>query len=71
MSKRVYIKPKQGLVVRDPATFKRLPEEGGWVTWNSYWTRRLNDKDVVEAKPPAKPAKAKPARADTAASEEK
>ena len=66
MSKRVYIKPKPGLVVRDPVTFKRLPEDGGWVTWNSYWTRRLNDKDVAEAKPPAKPA-----RAGTAASEEK
>ena len=66
MSKRVYIKPKQGLVVRDPATFKRLPEEGDWVTLNSYWTRRLGDQDVVKANPPAKPA-----RASNAASEEK
>ena len=66
MSKRVHIKPKQGLVVRDPATFKRLPEEGGWVTLNSYWTRRLSDQDVVKANPPKKTA-----RASTAASEEK
>jgi len=66
MSKRRFIKPAQGRVVRDPVTFQRLPDEGDFVVWNGYWQRRLNDDDVIEAAPPKKA----PARRATSSDEE-
>ncbi|MEO7691288.1 MAG: DUF2635 domain-containing protein [Sphingomonas sp.] len=46
MEDRRFIKPKEGLTVRDPETNRRLPEHGKGIAWNSFWQRRLDDSDV-------------------------
>jgi hypothetical protein len=58
---RIYIKPAPGVKVRDPehAQMAHLPDEGKWVNANTYWTRRLMDGDVIEAKPPRAAAESK------------
>jgi hypothetical protein len=46
--KRVKIKPSvAGLVVRDPKTGDRLPDEGKKVSLTSYWRRRIKDGSVI------------------------
>lgn len=50
------MKPKLGLVVRDPHSKQPLPESGREVQPTSYWLRRLADGDVVEVAPPVAPA---------------
>lgn len=56
----MYVKPASGLVIRDPQAKDFLPFEGREVTDpDFYWTRLLNDGDVVLATPPA--AQAAPA----------
>lgn len=49
------VKPRQGLLVRDPDTKHPLPPEGAEVPDTSHWRRRLADGDVVrvEAEPAA------------------
>jgi hypothetical protein len=49
----MYLKPAPGLVIRDPDLMDFLPEEGREVPETDYWHRRVNDKDVVLATPPA------------------
>ncbi len=44
---KIKIKPNNGLIVRDPLTGKPLVAEGEEKPRNSYWLRRLRDKDVV------------------------
>lgn len=58
-TEKIYVVPKPGLRVVDPATGQALPPEGGHKPRDTYWMRRLNDGDVTEATPPAeaKPAK--------------
>jgi hypothetical protein len=51
---KVFIKPKEGIKVRDPHTKQYLPEEGAFVELSSYWKRRLKDGDVIEEKLPKK-----------------
>lgn len=64
---KIYLKPTSDQVkVKDPLTRKPLDKDGEFKPNNSYWQRRLRDKDVVQATPPAgaqKPAAntAKPA----------
>ena len=41
------VKPKLGLLVRDPHTRQPLPSEGAEVQLTSWWARRLADGDVV------------------------
>ena len=41
------VKPKQGLLVRDPDTKQPLPPEGAEVQDTQHWRRRLADGDVV------------------------
>lgn len=56
-----YIKPGEGLVVRQPHNGRPLPAEGAEVEWNRYWMRRMADGSVVKATPPKQPkAKATP-----------
>lgn len=44
----MFVKPSSpGLVVRDPVTMERLPDNGRDVPNNSYWQRRIIDGDVV------------------------
>lgn len=45
-STRRFIKPKDGLTVRDPENQRALPPHGKGVAWNSFWQRRLDDQDV-------------------------
>lgn len=47
----MFLKPKPGLVVRDPVTKFPLPAEGREVQPTSYWMRRVaaGDVELVEA----------------------
>ncbi len=51
MNNTIFVKPNKGLVVRDPATGEPLPETGAPVSNSGYWRRRLQDGDVIPAKP--------------------
>ena len=46
------LKPKQGLIVRDPSTLIPLPAEGASVEWTGragrYWRRRVRCGDCEE-----------------------
>lgn len=52
----MYVKPKSGLSIRDPDLMDLLPDEGRLVPDSGYWIRRLQDGDVIKARPPAAPA---------------
>lgn len=48
MSDTIRIKPRAGLIVRDPVTYRPLAVEGETKPrFNQYWQRRLRDGDVV------------------------
>jgi hypothetical protein len=46
----VFVKPKEGLLVRDPKTKTPVPIDGMLVELNgtngTYWRRRINDGDL-------------------------
>ena len=42
----MFVKPKDGLIVRDPLNFLPIPKEGKEVAENQYWRRRIEDGDV-------------------------
>lgn len=44
----MFVKPKAGLIVRDPITKRPLLPEGREVPADGYWLRRLRSGDVVE-----------------------
>jgi hypothetical protein len=55
MSDTIRIKPRAGLIVRDPVTFLPLAVEGEVrPRFDQYWQRRLRDGDVelVPEEPP-------------------
>lgn len=54
----MFVKPKDGLIVRDPATKRIIAAEGSEVPQSGYWMRRLRDGDVEITKPVAPSAKA-------------
>ena len=58
MSNRIFVRSREGLIVRDPDHgHDLLPPGGRFVALSDYWRRRLKDGDVVEtAAPAAKPA---------------
>ena len=41
-----FLIPKSGLIIRDPLSMTPLPEKGGLVDYNSFWRRRVKDKDA-------------------------
>ncbi len=43
----MFVKPKEGLKVRDPKRKNHLPASGGEVPETTYWFRRLAVGDVV------------------------
>lgn len=44
----IKIIPKDGLKVINPVTMKRVPKEGIVIKkMNTFWKRRLNDKDIT------------------------
>lgn len=51
--KSTFVKPSEGLKVRDPLTKKALPVAGASVILSTYWRRRLKDGSVVLVKPTA------------------
>lgn len=48
----MFVKPNNGLSVRDPVKGTLLPDEGAEVPDNVFWHRRLRDEDVVIAEQP-------------------
>lgn len=55
MSETIRIKPRAGLIVRDPETFQILATEGEVKRNSQYWQRRLRDGDVIEVKETEEP----------------
>lgn len=57
----MFVKPEEARRVIDPTTYRVLPPEGGEVSENTYWLRRVACGDVErvseEAAPQAKPGK--------------
>jgi hypothetical protein len=49
-ARMIHIKPKLGLIVRDPVTYRPLAVDGEDKPRDQYWMRRLRDGDVVLAK---------------------
>lgn len=49
---KTYLIPGTGLVIIDPLTKKRLPEEGALISMTTYWQRRINQGDVTIGTPP-------------------
>jgi hypothetical protein len=44
-----FLKPRPGLIVRNPLTKEPLPADGAEVVMSSYWRRRIQDGDAVKA----------------------
>lgn len=71
----VYLKPATIVVegatvlaiVRDPETLIPLAADGEWKALSPFWSRRLRDKDVIEAEPPAEAPPSKSSKAAAAA----
>ena len=56
---QVFVKPaRPGLVMFDPTSRVRLPDEGMLVPRDTYWRRRIRSGDAVVATPPSASAKA-------------
>ncbi|ENG7016036.1 DUF2635 domain-containing protein [Yersinia enterocolitica] len=45
----MFVKPTAGRAVRDPVKGTLLPESGSEVPDNTFWHRRIQDGDVVQA----------------------
>lgn len=44
----MFIKPKNGIIIRDPITKAPVPETGREVPESGYWMRRLRDGDIIK-----------------------
>lgn len=42
----IFVKPLRGLLIRDPATKRHVPEDGALVERSSYWIRRQNAGEI-------------------------
>lgn len=49
---RVWVRPLEGQIMRDPDTRAPLPAEGAEVELTTYWRRALVRGDVVRCEPP-------------------
>ena len=47
MRKIVFVKPLEGVRIRDPKTRDVLPENGKRVELNTYWSRRIKENSVI------------------------
>lgn len=45
---RIFLKPRPGLSIPDPATRQPIPAEGAWLEAGVYTRRRLDDGDVED-----------------------
>lgn len=59
MSKRIYVKPLEGLLVRNPKNKNPIPADGAWIDTNSFWNRRIRDGSLIITDPPEKEAQEK------------
>lgn len=50
----INVKPKKGLLVRDPETREPLKAAGEEKPRTTYWLRRIKDESVIEVKSIAK-----------------
>lgn len=54
-----FVKPREGLVVRNPSTLDIMPVEGMFVEWKGvqakYWRRRVKCGDCILSTPPSAP----------------
>lgn len=58
----IRVKPAPGLKVRHPVTKALLPDDGLEVDEReTFWVRRLLDRDVIHVEPAAPAAESKPA----------
>ena len=48
----MYVKPRDGIEIRDPDLLDLLPREGRQVPDSDYWVRRVIDGDAIECSPP-------------------
>lgn len=53
---RFTVRPRAGVLVRDPYTLRPLPAEGAEVEQSPYWLRRIDDGDVEQVEHVAPPA---------------
>ena len=64
---RIFIRPKEGLLIRVPETDFPLLGSGQLVTRNSFWMRRLRDGDVYLDNPKTNQAETNPSETNQAA----
>lgn len=48
----MFVKPKEGVNVRDPITKLHIPASGAEVPENTYWVRRVESGDVIRTDSP-------------------
>lgn len=60
MTARKFVKPKDGLLIREEFTGQHIPAEGCWVQRTTLVTKHLRVGDLVEAAPPAETAAEEP-----------
>ena len=53
MDKRIFVMPKEGLLIRDEFTGQHIPAGGGWVKHTILVTKHLRVGDLSKANPPA------------------
>jgi hypothetical protein len=53
MTKKIFVKPASGMLVRDPYTLKALDIEGEWKPQETYWIRRVACGDCLEVVAPS------------------
>ena len=54
----MYVKPiMDGMLIRDPVTFARVPSEGRFVEESQYWLRRVREGSLVKTGGPAEEKK--------------
>ncbi len=51
--KQIYIIPRDGLKIRHPETMRIVPEEGMYVLYSLFWSRRkvAGEIEILETKP--------------------
>ena len=49
---KVFIKPGEGRLVRDPITLEAIPVTGAWVHMNTFYIKRIKCSDAIECEPP-------------------
>lgn len=52
MEKRIYVKPREGLLIRDEYTGEHFPSEGREVKYTTLVRKHLQVGDLIECAPP-------------------